>query len=67
MFDRLGQPTKVLQIFPQGEKEVFELTFGDKRTAKCSEDHIWLVHKDTWHKKNDFRECTTREILDYGV
>ena len=40
LFDRQGNPTKVLGVFPQGKKEVYEVTFGDGRRAKCSIDHI---------------------------
>ena len=67
LFDRYGKPTKVLKIFPQGELEVYELTFGDKRKAKCSEDHIWAVHKDTWKDKNAFREYTVKQLLEIGL
>jgi hypothetical protein len=63
LFDRYGNPTKVLGIYPQGKKEVYEITFGDKRKAKCSKDHIWYVNKRTWKNKNDFREMTVDEIL----
>ena len=64
LFDQEGNPTKVLGVFPQGKKEVYEITFGDKRTAKCCIDHIWSVHKDTWKDKNTFRDYTLREILE---
>lgn len=67
LYDRHGNPTKVLQIFPQGEKEVYELSFGDGRKAKCSKDHIWAVHKDTWKKKDDFREYTVEQLLENGL
>ena len=63
LFDQEGNPTKVLGVFPQGKKEVYEITFGDKRTAKCCIDHIWSVHKDTWKDKNTFRDYTLKEIL----
>ncbi|MGN1363399.1 MAG: LAGLIDADG family homing endonuclease, partial [Methanobrevibacter sp.] len=63
LFDQEGNPTKVLGVFPQGKKEVYEITFGDKRTAKCCIDHIWSVHKDTWKDKNKFKDYTLREIL----
>lgn len=63
-FDRTGCPTQVLGVYPQGEKEVYKITFGDKRIAKCSIDHIWTVHKDTWKDKNDFREYTLKQILE---
>ena len=58
LFDRNGKPTKVLQIFPQGQLRVYKITFGDGRVALCSKDHIWTVNKITWKNKNDFREYT---------
>lgn len=64
LFDKTGCPTQVLGVYPQGEKEVYKITFGDKRIAKCSIDHIWTVHKDTWKNKNDFREYTLKQILE---
>lgn len=63
LFDRQGNPTKVLGVYPQGKKEVYEITFGDGRQAKCSIDHIWSVHKRTWGEANYYRERTTEEIL----
>lgn len=45
LFDRNGNPTKVLGVYPQGEREVYEITFGDGRKAKCSKDHIWSYYK----------------------
>lgn len=63
LFDRQGNPTKVLGVYPQGKKEVYEITFGDGRQAKCSIDHIWSVHKRTWGESNYYRERTTEEIL----
>ena len=64
LFDQYGNPTKVLGAFPQGKKEVYEITFGDKRTAKCCIDHIWSVHKDTWKDKDKFKDYTLKEILE---
>lgn len=64
LFDREGKPTKVLGVFPQGKKEVYQLTFGDKRTAKSSLDHIWYVHSRGFKDKNKFVCKTLREILE---
>lgn len=63
LFDRLGRPTKVLGVFPQGEKEVYEITFGDGRTARCSDEHIWRVTKSTWSNKNKWKDMTLKEIM----
>ncbi len=44
VFDKNGYPTKVLQIHPQGEKDVYRVTFSDGRFAECGEEHLWQVY-----------------------
>lgn len=41
LFDAFGRPTKVLGVYPQGEKEVWEIEFKDGRKAHCCKDHLW--------------------------
>ena len=41
LFDAFGKPTLVKAIYPQGSKEVWEITFKDGRKAKCCEEHLW--------------------------
>jgi hypothetical protein len=38
-----GKPTKVLEVYPQGEREVFEVVLHDNRRTRCSEDHLWRI------------------------
>lgn len=61
LYNRKGKPTKVLNVFPQGEKDVYELTLGDGRKAKCSKDHLWNVYKDK--NSNEMITLTTEEIM----
>lgn len=56
-------PSKVLNVYPQGKTEVYELTFKDGRTAKASPDHLWAVYEnleDTEHKVK-----STSELISY--
>lgn len=66
LFDAFGKPTKVLGIFPQGYKEVYQLTFKDGRTAKCSKDHLWSFvscrQKKEAKEKRKFITLTAEEI-----
>jgi hypothetical protein len=39
-----GRPTTVVDIFEQGNKDVYRLTFDDKSTAECGLDHLWKYH-----------------------
>jgi replicative DNA helicase len=36
-----GKPTRVLGIYPQGEKRVFRVTFSDGTSTRCCEEHLW--------------------------
>ena len=64
LFDREGHPTKVIGVYPQGEKEVYEITFGDGRRAKCCKEHLWAVNKTTWKDKNSFKPYSVEQLLN---
>lgn len=38
-----GTPTKVIGIYPQGEKEVYKVTFDDGSATECCKEHLWEV------------------------
>lgn len=70
LIDRQGNFTKVIGVFPQGEKEVFEVTFKDGRKIRCSEDHLWNIHKRSWHRegtKNKFAPFSVKELMEEGI
>lgn len=52
VFDRKGNPTRILEIFEQGIKDVYKVTFIDGRTAYCGKEHLWTVKSNrtsaTW-------------------
>lgn len=52
-----GTPTKVLEIYPQGVKDIYEFTFSDGRKAEAGLEHLWKVFDGTWSIK------TTKEIM----
>jgi superfamily II DNA or RNA helicase len=38
-----GGRSRVTGVFPQGEKEIFRVTFTDGSTAECCAEHLWAV------------------------
>lgn len=38
-----GQPTRVLGVFPQGERDVVKVRFSDGAEVRCDTDHLWTV------------------------
>lgn len=70
-----GQPTKILQVFPQGLQDIYRVTFDDGSSLLCGKDHLHLVYgrksrrydqRRKWGKVS-WRVMTTQEIIDEGV
>ena len=38
-----GKPTEIIGVYPQGNLEIFRVTFSDGAIAECSDDHLWSV------------------------
>ena len=66
LFDAFGKPTKVLAIYPQGEKEVWEVEFKDGRKARCCNEHLWSYCTEGQREKSKqqrkFYTKTLKEI-----
>lgn len=62
LFDRQGNPTKVLAVYPQGKKRVYELTFSDGRKARCCKDHLWTYKKSYQGAK--YITTSLKELID---
>lgn len=66
-----GLPTKVLGVYPQGEREVYRVILRDGRHIDCSDDHIWTVldvaasTEDKLLKRTV--DKTTKELIEGGL
>ncbi|MCC6198457.1 MAG: replicative DNA helicase, partial [Burkholderiales bacterium] len=43
-----GTPSIVTGVFPQGEREVYRVTFSDGRSTLACAEHLWRVHYRNW-------------------
>jgi superfamily II DNA or RNA helicase len=61
VFGSDGEVINVLAIYPQGEKDVYRITFSDGRYAECGAEHLWTVY----NKYQLDYECTmtTQQLL----
>lgn len=62
VFNRLGKPTYVTGVYPQGMMDNYEVTLSDGRKTYCNDEHIWTV----FTSKGNFINKTLREIIDNG-
>jgi replicative DNA helicase len=58
-----GKPSKVTGVFPQGEKQVFKIIFGDGREAEACGEHLWVVNYREWKKPRTLTTSKLREML----
>ena len=65
IFGKDGNPTKVLKIYPQGQKEVYRISFRDGTSTRCGANHLWSVH--TKKNKTKFKTYTTIQLIEAGL
>ena len=59
-----GEPTLVIGVFPQGEKDIYRVTTQDGGSTLCSGDHLWAVTtRDDRRRGKPLRVLTTREMI----
>lgn len=74
-----GRYATVVEVFPQGVKQVFEMTFSDGSSTLCCKEHLWNVqHRNNKHtpkRRNGYKNnnhdkwqtYSVEQILDAGV
>lgn len=77
VYDRHGQPTKVLGVFPQGKRDVFEVKLTDGRTILADGEHLFSYYTAKQKLKYDnnqykngvpnFKTNSVNELLELGV
>src|SRR5699024_11566721 len=73
VFDREGNPTKVLGVFPQEKQDIYRVTLTDGRTLDVGGPHLWTVYtakqRSKKHAGHDVipMTLTTDELIERGV
>lgn len=56
-----GAQSEVVGVFPQGEKQIYTVTFSDGRSTEACADHLWEVHNRAWREP---RILTTEQLIE---
>lgn len=63
-----GKPTQVEGVYPQGEQDLYRLTFSDSTSALSTLDHLWEVSTPLRKWRNmPSMVLSTREMLIRGL
>jgi replicative DNA helicase len=58
-----GSSSSVTGVFPQGERQVYRVTFSDGRSTECCGEHLWRVHYRTWPSPRVLTTTTIQGML----
>ena len=59
-----GEPTLVLGVYPQGEKDIYRVTAGDGASTLCCGEHLWTVRTAADKRRGKpWRVLETKEMI----
>jgi phosphate starvation-inducible PhoH-like protein len=59
-----GRPTRVEGVYPQGRKDVYNVTCTDGASTRCCGEHLWTVStRDDIRRQRGPRVLQTREMI----
>lgn len=55
-----GGTAKVVGVFPQGERDIYRVTFNDGSSTECDLEHLWYVHDGDGR----WKVCPLKDIVE---
>jgi hypothetical protein len=63
-----GTPTKVVAVYPQGERPIYRISFHDGSSVEADAEHLWSVAKSREMSNGvGFKTMSTIELLETGL
>ena len=59
-----GNVAKVLGVYPQGEKDIYEITLDDGSKCRCSDEHLWKVQTIEDRKSGKYRIVDLKSMVN---
>lgn len=59
-----GGNSTIIGVYPQGEQDIYRITFDDKTYTYCTLDHLWYVNS---RRPNTGEILSVKEMLDRGI
>lgn len=59
VFDKNGNQTQILAIFPQNKRKIYKVTMSDGSQTECDVEHLWAVQS-----RNDREETKVKSLKE---
>lgn len=72
VFNRKGQPVKVVGVYPQGMQRAYKVTFRNGASVICNDEHLWTYQdlgqdgSENW-KTTELKHITSEDIQKLRV
>jgi replicative DNA helicase len=60
-----GRSSRVSGIFPQGQRQVYRITFSDGRSTECCAEHLWKIWYREWEAPRVLQTQDLMRMLKY--
>lgn len=64
VFDRNGNPTEVIGVFPQGVKDVYVVELADGRSIRVGDGHLWTYKSRFGNGSKSWRVADTKTLME---
>lgn len=65
VFNECGEKTIIKNIYPQGYKDIYKITFSDGSETECCDEHLWNIKKNTANQlKNKWITKSLKEFKE---
>lgn len=62
-----GKPKSVVAVYPQGDQDIYRVTFSSGGSTECTADHLWTVASAYDRKRGTTRTMTLAQVMAGGV
>lgn len=62
VFSAKGIPTRIVSVHPQGEKDIYRVSFTDGSSVECTDDHLWTIRQIGTDDKETYKTWTLNRI-----
>lgn len=67
IFGEDGELHNLVKLYDRGIKDIFNVTFSDKSSTECCDEHLWSVYKPREDKSGKLITLTLRDIMSTSL
>lgn len=67
VFNRKGQPVKVIGVYPQGMQRAYKVTFRNGASVICNDEHLWTYQHSGGNGGKHWKTTELKNLIDKGI